>query len=84
MCSAQILFAGDSDIGQIFKIFDLLGTPGSSKSGAWAAAEELPHYNAAFPNMRPKDLRVQPMTEELCKSPAGTCRDDAACFSSLG
>eukprot|EP00966_Prymnesium_polylepis_P038933 903847-Prymnesium_polylepis.1 len=28
MCSGQILFAGDSDIGQLFKIFELLGTPG--------------------------------------------------------
>lgn len=27
-CSSRILFAGDSDIGQLIKIFELLGTPG--------------------------------------------------------
>jgi len=26
-----MLFAGDSDIGQLFRIFDLLGTPGPGK-----------------------------------------------------
>ena len=31
MCSGTMLFAGDSDIGQLFRIFDLLGTPGPGK-----------------------------------------------------
>ena len=35
MCSGEILFAGDSDIGQLFKIFALLGTPGPAKPVEW-------------------------------------------------
>ena len=62
---------GDSDIGQIFKIFDLLGTPGPGKQVAWEGVEALPHFNEMFPNMRPKDLRTHAITAELCESRDG-------------
>ena len=69
MCSSSILFAGDSDIGQLIKIFEVLGTPGARKAVPWSGVEELPYYNADFPTMRPKDLRQWAGTRELCKSP---------------
>ena len=71
MCSGQILFAGDSDIGQLFKIFDLLGTPGPGKTVPWEGVEALPHFNEMFPNMRPKDLRAHATTAELCENSDG-------------
>jgi len=40
------LFAGDSEIDQLFKIFHVLGTP-TEKS--WPGCTELPDYNDKFP-----------------------------------
>ena len=70
MVSGQMLFVGDSDIGQLFKIFELLGTPGPSKARGWNGVEQLPHYNVEFPNMRRRSLREHPLTSELCVSAA--------------
>ena len=70
MCSSQILFAGDSDIGQLIKIFDLLGTPGPDKAVQWPGVEHLPYYSDLFPAMRPKSLASNPATQQLCASPA--------------
>ena len=49
-----MLFAGDSDIGQIFRIFELLGTPGPAKAVEWAGVESLPYYSSTFPNFAPQ------------------------------
>lgn len=49
-----MLFAGDSDIGQLFRIFDLLGTPGPTKAVPWAGVETLPYYQPNFPGFRPQ------------------------------
>ena len=70
MCSAQILFAGDSDIGQLIKIFDLLGTPGPDKPVPWPGVEALPYYNPHFPSMHPKPFGRHVATRELCACPA--------------
>jgi len=51
MVGGSMIFVGDSDIGQLFKIFKLLGTPGAH--ARWPGVEELPYYNQAFPSMRP-------------------------------
>lgn len=40
------LFAGDSEIDQLFKIFQTLGTPTNQM---WNGVTELPEYNPAFP-----------------------------------
>ena len=66
MATGSILFAGDSDIGQLFKIFDLLGTPGPGKPVPWKGVQTLPYFNESFPAMRPKDLKAHPSTAELC------------------
>ncbi|KAL1528651.1 hypothetical protein AB1Y20_009989 [Prymnesium parvum] len=69
MCSGSIMFVGDSDIGQLFKIFEVLGTPGPGKHAEWDGVDQLGHFNHLFPNMRPKDLRTLPATAELCQCP---------------
>ena len=70
MCSSSILFAGDSDIGQLIKIFDLLGTPGPDKPVSWRGVEGLPYYNPMFPAMHPKSFATHPATSDLAKCPA--------------
>ena len=81
MCSEKMLFAGDSDLGQIIKIFELLGTPMESSENKWVewpGVESLPYYRpldnsgpfARFPAMRPKPFGKNPATRELCSSPA--------------
>ena len=40
------LFAGDSEIDQLFKIFHVLGTPTEER---WPGVTELPDYNEKFP-----------------------------------
>lgn len=50
------LFAGDSEIDQLYKIFRILGTPDNQ---AWINVENLPNYKAEFPKWKgsdPKDL----------------------------
>ena len=56
-------------LAQLFKIFDLLGTPGQNKSVRWQSVETLPYFNDLFPNIRPKDLKQHPSTAELCACP---------------
>ena len=57
MVSGKLLFPGDSDIGQLVKIFELLGTPGlGACKEQWPGVENLPHFNHLFPAMRPKDV----------------------------
>ena len=46
LVSAKVLFNGDSEIDQLFKIFQVLGTPNSE---IWNGVEELPDYNPLFP-----------------------------------
>ena len=44
------LFYGESEIGQIFKIFKCLGTP--SDDNLWQGASELPEMKITFPKWR--------------------------------
>jgi serine/threonine protein kinase len=43
------LFQGDSEIGQLFKIFELLGTPDVS---TWQGLHDLPQMKMSFPSWR--------------------------------
>lgn len=48
------LFQGDSEIQQLFKIFEILGTPNDDN---WPGAKLLPYYQNTYPNWKPnKDL----------------------------
>lgn len=42
----QPLFAGDSEIDQVFKVFKLLGTPNND---VWPGVTRLPDFQASFP-----------------------------------
>ena len=72
----DILFNGDSDIGQLFKIFEILGSPGPGKHMAWAGVEALPFYQPIFPNMRPRDLATHPLTSIVLMARRGFSREE--------
>ena len=48
------LFPGDSEIGQLFKIFQLLGTP---HEDVWPGVTKLPDYNINFPQWKHQDIK---------------------------
>eukprot|EP00929_Paragymnodinium_shiwhaense_P077175 TRINITY_DN3972_c0_g1_i1.p1 TRINITY_DN3972_c0_g1~~TRINITY_DN3972_c0_g1_i1.p1 ORF type:complete len:335 (+),score=104.39 TRINITY_DN3972_c0_g1_i1:94-1098(+) len=52
MAGGVALFAGDSEIDTIFKIFKRLGTP---TEAVWPGVEKLPHYRHSFPRWRRQD-----------------------------
>ena len=51
MASGQPLFPGDSEIGQIYKIFQRLGTPATN---TWPGVTSLPDFLDKFPRFRPR------------------------------
>ena len=46
MCTGRPLFPGDSEVGTLFRIFQLLGTPSETN---WPQATQLYHFNDKFP-----------------------------------
>jgi len=53
MATCQPLFPGDCEIGTIFKILWLLGTPTEE---TWPGFTRLEHWRSTFPQWQPKDL----------------------------
>merc|ERR1719277_1094163 len=51
MATGNPLFAGDSEIDTIFKVFQKLGTPNTE---IWPGLAELPEFKATFPQWRHK------------------------------
>merc|ERR1719163_989184 len=51
MATGAALFAGDSEIGTAFKIFQKLGTP---TEAIWPGLSELPDFKPTFPKWKPK------------------------------
>ncbi|BCS23769.1 cyclin-dependent kinase [Aspergillus puulaauensis] len=49
MCTRKPLFAGDSEIDEIFKIFRLLGTPDEV---TWPGVTSFPDYKSSFPRWK--------------------------------
>ncbi|KAL7712141.1 cyclin-dependent kinase [Entamoeba marina] len=49
MITSHVLFAGDSQIGQIFKIFEVLGTPDDHM---WPNANTLDYWSDNFPKFK--------------------------------
>jgi serine/threonine protein kinase len=47
------LFAGDSEIDQIFKIFQMYGTPNEK---VWPGITKLPDFKVTFPQFRGKGI----------------------------
>lgn len=55
MGCGQPLFAGDSEIDTIFKIFQKLGTPTESD---WSTMYELPNMKTTFPKWKKKPYYI--------------------------
>ena len=53
MVTGNPLFAGDSEIDQLFRIFRVLGTPNEE---TWPGFTKLPGYQSSFPTFQPQDL----------------------------
>jgi len=53
MAQRRPLFAGDSEIDQIFKIFRVLGTP---KESTWPGVSNLPDFKTTFPKWQATSL----------------------------
>lgn len=51
----KVLFRGDSEIGQLFEIFQVLGTPADAE-GSWPGVSRLPDYRDVFPKWPAKRL----------------------------
>ena len=54
MAHRKPLFAGDSEIDQIFKIFQMYGTPTEKE---WAGITKLPYYKLSFPQFKGRGIR---------------------------
>lgn len=64
LATGAALFPGDSEIGQLFQIFRVLGTPGEA---AWPGVTDLPNWQPCFPSWAPQPLSER--VPQLC--PAG-------------
>lgn len=47
------MFPGDSEIDQIYRIFQYMGTPNNI---VWPGCTQLPDFKASFPKWEPKAL----------------------------
>jgi serine/threonine protein kinase len=48
------LFPGDSEIDQLYKVFNVLGTPTEKE---WPGISQLPHYKSSFPSWSGSSLK---------------------------
>lgn len=48
------LFQGDSEIDQLYKIFQVMGTPSDDE---WPGVSDLPAYSSTFPKFKKKNLQ---------------------------
>lgn len=55
MALGRPLFRGDSEVGQLFSIFQALGTP---HEGSWPGVEQLPFYRDRFPKWETRLLEL--------------------------
>jgi len=51
MSCGHPLFTGDSEIDQLYRIFQVMGTPTVEQ---WPLLPRLPDYNERFPQWKPK------------------------------
>ncbi|RNF11832.1 cell division related protein kinase 2 [Trypanosoma rangeli] len=55
LARGKVVFRGDSEIGQLFEIFQVLGTPRDTE-GSWLGVSSLPDYRDVFPRWAGKSL----------------------------
>lgn len=53
MLNEKPLFPGDCEIGQLFKIFQIIGTPNEE---VWTGVSKLPDYKFTFPQWKSKSF----------------------------
>lgn len=53
MAQKKPFFCGDSEIDQLFKIFQTLGTPNET---IWSGVSELPDFKPSFPKWKRQDI----------------------------
>jgi len=53
MITNKPLFPGDSEIGQLFKIFQIVGTPNET---LWPGVTSYPEYKSTFPKWKPTNI----------------------------
>jgi len=58
LARGKVLFRGDTEIGQLYEIFQVLGTP-ADVNGLWPGVSRLPDYSNMFPKWEPKDLQAK-------------------------
>ncbi|XP_057313163.1 cyclin-dependent kinase 1-like [Hydractinia symbiolongicarpus] len=54
MVNRKPIFQGDSEIDEIFKIFQIMGTPTNE---IWDGVEDLPEYKSVFPKWKQQNLQ---------------------------
>jgi cyclin-dependent kinase 3 len=54
----RVLFRGDSEIMQLFAIFQVLGTPDEDMNKLWPGATRLPDFQAGFPSWDPQEMQT--------------------------
>ena len=62
MAHKRPLFIGDSEIGQIFKIFSVMGSPTEQ---TWPDMNKLPDYKPTFPKWNKN--RLKEVSPNLCE-----------------
>lgn len=78
LLTGRIMFQSTSEIGLLFKIFELLGTPSPE---TWNGLAGLPNYSPKFPKYRPKEfesafpdiedkLALDLLSKMICLNPA--------------
>ena len=55
MAHKRPLFTGDSEIDQIFKIFQMYGTPNEN---TWPGISKLPEFKSTFPQFKGKGIQA--------------------------
>ncbi|CAH8497839.1 unnamed protein product [Schistosoma turkestanicum] len=61
MIQGKVLFPGDSEIGQLYLIFEKLGTP---TSDTWSGCEKLVNYNSELPKFKAIGFDEEKFTED--------------------
>ena len=75
VASGRTLFEGDSEIGQLFQIYSVLGTP---TEATWRGVSGMPDFLAEAPRWQAQDLRVK--VPGLCHCGLALTANDAACL----
>jgi cyclin-dependent kinase 3 len=57
LARGRVLFRGDTEIGQLFEMFQVLGTPNEA-NGLWPGVSRLPDFQNAFPRWAPQDMKA--------------------------